>query len=60
MLNKTQPHLDVFGVATYRGLKKSINSHQISVHVGQPTALTLIEGYDGIFAASELKKNFSN
>ena len=24
------------------------------------TALTLIEGYDGIFAASELKKLFNN
>jgi len=52
--------LSAFGISTYKGTNKSINAHQISVHVGDLTAITLIEGYDGLFAASELKKHFSN
>lgn len=47
-------------MATYRGLNKTINSHQIAVQIGQLTALTLVEGYDGTLAASQLKKYFSS
>ncbi len=59
-LDKIQASLNAFGIATYRGVKKSINSHQIGAHIGELTALTLIEGYDGYFAASELKKYYNN
>lgn len=51
-LDKMQSGLDSFGISTYRGVKKSINSHQIGAHVGQLTSLTLIEGYDGYNAAA--------
>lgn len=59
-LDKMQSAQDAFGIGTYRGVKKSINSHQIGVHIGQLTSLTLIEGYDGYYAAAEIKKTYNN
>jgi hypothetical protein len=41
-LDVIQSPLSAFGISTYKGTGKSINTHQISVHVGELTALTLI------------------
>lgn len=51
-LDRVQVNLHSFGIATYRGTKKAINSHQLGAHIGNLTAFTLIEAYDGLFAAS--------
>jgi hypothetical protein len=40
--DRQQTCLDSFGVATYRGTKKSINSHHLGAHIGELTSLTLI------------------
>ena len=59
-IDRVYPELKVFGITTFRGLRNSINSHQISAHIGEPTSFTLIEGFDGHYAASQFKKTFTN
>lgn len=48
-----------YGIATYRGVNKNVNSHQVGVHLGELTAFSLFEGYDGLIAASHLKKLYA-
>jgi hypothetical protein len=48
-----------YGIATFKGTSKTINTHQISLHIGDVTVLSLFEGYDGSLAAITLKKKFT-
>ena len=51
-LDKVQKSLSSFAITTFKGTRTSINSHQIGAHIGELTAFTLVEGFDGLFAAS--------
>jgi len=51
--------MKAYAVATFKGVNNSVNTHQISAHLGDITAFTIFEGYDGSLASTTLKKLYN-